>query len=426
MLPTQVSASLPPSAISLTGTEKAVEDAQASAPTQSHVLTQFQARVLSSQGFIGDTVQLVEVINDVFGKALPQVLPRLPDNLDTLTEPEKYESLTEVIKQLDVYFHKSPIHRADQGKMAERWNAREQISAIENLDDISRMRLRSALAPLKLSDTEPLDFSDQTALVIPGAAIPRMHLRTEFAITQNSENKSPGLLLFTGSSRTLSDIDKLQDAKSNRKLHFHMQCIVEAFNDLWSCPTELHALLALTDMLRTDNPDCFINQQTVYISYTGDVHYYQQSLQENGEYTINPDEESICTGRPNTEATMVSALNAVEQLVGTTPEGIVLVSNQPHIRAQQLATERVVANIKNASIPIHACGDKVALESPKDLFLAIDSVRKTVQLLNPTYHVTTNWVRNPECKLFKSERPGEWEEVVKPESDPAPPLEQLA
>lgn len=430
MLTTLPTASLPQSPTVPTGSEKIGEDCKTSTSTNPSELTPFQKCILTSQPFILNSVQLVRVMNDVFDKTPSEALQQIPDDFDALPELEKSERLTDIVKQLDVGFHKSPIHREEQGKIVERWEADEQITAIGNLSEASRGQLRSALEPLKLSDAEPLEFSEQTTLLFPGAAIPRMHLRPEFAIAQNSENKSPEHLICTGSSRPLKDIDKLQDPESNQKLHERINELVEQFEgdfrlsatEAHAQPaTEAHAQMALMDKLRNDNPACFLNKQTVYVTYTGDIHYYKQSLQENGEYEL--DRDNTCEGRPNTEATMVSVLNALEQLPGTTSGDIVLVSNQPHTRAQQLATERAVANRSEncccSPITIRACGDQTSLESPKALFLAIDSVRKAIQLLNPNYHVTTNWARDPECKLFKSEHPGEWE-LVKPEPVPSP------
>ncbi|WP_257293725.1 hypothetical protein [Endozoicomonas sp. YOMI1] len=424
MLPAQFTPATPQPMTTPTGTETAVEDVKASR-SKPDEMTQLQKCILDSQRFILDTVNLVEVMNDVFGKKVPEPSLRTPENFIALSEPEKYESLIKLIRQLDVYFHQSPIHREEQGKIVERWDATEQTAAIENLSDVAKERLRSALEPLRTSDAEPLEFTDQTTLLFPGAAIPRMQLRAEFAIAQNSDNKLPGLLLCNGSSRLLSKVDKLQDLDSNKDLHDRIQKIVNDLEtDLGPTATEAHAQMAIMDMLREGDQECFLNKQTIYVTYTGDVHYYQQSLQENGKYTLK-DDESIRIGRPNTEATMVSAFNALGQLPGTIPGDIVLVSNQPHISAQQIATERVVDNRSDnngySPITIRASGDKASLESPKDLFLAIDSARKAIQLLNPEYHVTTNWVEAPEWKLFESKKAGEWQ-LYKPEQ---PPVERL-
>ncbi|WP_419535036.1 hypothetical protein [Endozoicomonas sp.] len=415
-------APLPQSPTVSTGSEKTGEDCKTSTLTKPSELTPFQKCILASQSFILNSVQLYRVMNDVFGKTQPEALQWIPEDFYALPELEKSERLTDIVKQLDVGFHKSPIHREEQGKIVERWEASEQITAIGNLSETSRGQLRSALESLKLSEVEPLEFTEQTTLIFPGAAIPRMHLRPEFAITQNSDNKSPAHLICTGSSRPLKDIDQLQNPENNQKLHKRISELVEQFkSDLEHSATEAHAQMALMDMLRTDNPDCFLNKQTVYVTYTGDIHYYKQSLQENGEYTL--DRDNICEGRPNTEATMVSVLNALEQLPVSNFGDIVIVSNKPHTPAQKLATQRAVANRSENCccnpITIRACGDQASLESPKDLFLAIDSVRKSTQLLNPNYHVTTNWAGDPECKLFKSEHPGEWE-LVKPEPVPSP------
>ncbi|MGO0308665.1 hypothetical protein ACTL6P_19080 [Endozoicomonas acroporae] len=440
----------PPLQSTPTGNEKAVKDVEVSRSTQPVELTQLQKCILDNQRFILDTVNLVKVMNKVFGKKEPDASLRKPDNFDALPEPEKYESLTKLVRQLDVYFHQSPILREEQGKIVERWNAIEQTEVIENLSDAAKNELRSALEPLRTADSEPLEFTDQSVLLFPGAAIPRMHLRPKFAIAQNSDNKLPGLLLCNGSSRTLGDVDELQDVTSNDRLFKRMGELVKKFETtLGSTTTEAHAQMALMDMLRMadqkndqksvqeseqiseeksdqkSQQTCFLNKQTIYVTYTGEVQFFQQSLQEDGKYTLNLNEENIITGRPNTEATMVSALNALELLPGATPGDIVLVSNQPHIRAQQIATERVVANrgYNNdySPITIRACGDECSLTSSKDLFLAIDSARKAIQLLNPDYHVTTNWVKAPEWKLFESRKAGEWQ-LYKPEQ---PPLELL-
>lgn len=429
-----------------TGNEKPVEDVEVSRSTQPVELTQLQKCILGSQRFILDTVHLVEVMNKVFGKKEPDASLQMPDNFDALPESEKYESLTKLVRQLDVYFHQSPILREEQGKIVERWNAKEQTKVIENLSDVAKKELRSVLEPLRTADLEPLEFTDQSVLLIPGAAIPRMHLRPKFAIAQNSDNKSPGLLLCNGSARPLGDVDTLQDLTSTERLYGRIKELVEEFKTtLGPIATEAHAQMALMDMLRKadqksdqesdqesdqksdqeSEPKCFLNKQTIYVTYTGEVQYYQQSLQEDGKYTLNLNKENISTGRPNTEATMVSALNALEQLPGATPGDIVLVSNQPHIRAQQIATERVVANrgLNNeySPITIRASGEGCSLKSSKDLFLAIDSARKAIQLLNPDYHVTTNWVTPPEWKLFESRKAGEWH-LYKPEH---PPVERL-
>lgn len=423
MLPAQATAATPHTITTPTGQEKAVGDAQAGEPTLPDELTPLQKCILGSRGLILDAVNLVKVMDDVFERSVPEASPRIPDDLDTLSGPEKYESLAEVIRQLDIYFLASLIHRDEQGMIVERWDATAQKEAIENLSDAAKEQLRSALEPFKLADKQPLEFTDQTTLIFPGAAIPRMQLRAEFAIAQNSDKKSPGLLICNGSSRPLVAIDHLKDSDKDKtkdkNLYENIEDLVEKLNDdLGSTATEAHAQMALMDMLRTDDEDCFLNKQPIYVVYTGDVHYHPQSLLENGEYTLNYYQEN--SGRPNTEATMVSAFKALEQLPGTTPDNIVLVSNQPHIHSQQIATERVVAK-NHGSMTIRACGEKASLESTTDLFLAIDSVRKSIQLLNPDYHVTTNWVEEPEWKLFESKNPGEWQ-LYKPEQ---PPVEQL-
>ena len=349
---------------------------------------------------------------------------QIPDDLDALSGPEKYECLVEVIRQLDIYFLASLTNRDEQGLIIERWDATAQKAAIENLSDADKEQLRSALEPFKPTDNQPLEFTDQTTLIFPGAAVPRMQRRAEFAIAQSSIKKSPGLLICNGSSRPLVEIDHFKDSDKDKNLHINIERLVEKLDDyLGPTATETHAQMALMDMLRTDNRDCFLSKQPIYVVYTGGVRYHPQSLLENGEYSLNYDQEK--SGRPNTEATMVSAFKALEQLSGTTPEDIVLVSNQPHIHSQQIATERVVANRwenhGHAPISIRACGEKASLESTNDLFLAIDSVRKSIQLLNPDYHVTTNWVDEPEWKLFESNSPGEWQ-LYKPKQ---PPVEQL-
>lgn len=412
MLPAQASAVPSPAMTTPIDPEKAVKDVQARSSNQPEGLTQLQERILGRQRFIFDTVNLAEVMSDVFDKNVSEASLQIPDDLDALSGPEKYECLVEVIRQLDIYFLASLTNRDEQGLIIERWDATAQKAAIENLSDADKEQLRSALEPFKLADKQPLEFTDQTTLIFPGAAIPRMQLRAEFAIAQNSNKKCPGLLICNGSSRPLVEIDHLKDSDKDKNLHVNIEKLVEKLNDcLGSTATEAHAQMALMDMLRTEDRDCFLSKQPIYVVYTGGVRYHPQSLQENGEYTLNYDQEK--SGRPNTEATMVSAFKALEQLPGTTPEDIVLVSNQPHLHSQKIATERVVTNRWEnhgyAPMSIRACGEKAPLESTNDLFLAIDSVRKSIQLLNPDYHVTTNWVDEPQWKLFESNSPGEWQ-----------------
>ena len=412
MLPAQASAVPSPPMTTPIDPEKAVKDVQARSSNQPEGLTQLQERILGRQRFIFDTVNLAEVMSDVFDKNVSEASLQIPDDLDALSGPEKYECLVEVIRQLDIYFLASLTNRDEQGLIIERWDATAQKAAIENLSDADKEQLRSALEPFKLADKQPLEFTDQTTLIFPGAAIPRMQLRAEFAIAQNSNKKCPGLLICNGSSRPLVEIDHLKDSDKDKNLHVNIEKLVEKLNDcLGSTATEAHAQMALMDMLRTEDRDCFLSKQPIYVVYTGGVRYHPQSLQENGEYTLNYDQEK--SGRPNTEATMVSAFKALEQLAGTTPEDIVLVSNQPHLHSQKIATERVVTNRWEnhgyAPMSIRACGEKAPLESTNDLFLAIDSVRKSIQLLNPDYHVTTNWVDEPQWKLFESNSPGEWQ-----------------
>lgn len=412
MLPAQASAVPSPAMTTPIDPEKAVKDVQARSSNQPEGLTQLQERILGRQRFIFDTVNLAEVMSDVFDKNVSEASLQIPDDLDALSGPEKCECLVEVIRQLDIYFLASLTNRDEQGLIIERWDATAQKAAIENLSDADKEQLRSALEPLKLADKQPLEFTDQTTLIFPGAAIPRMQLRAEFAIAQNSNKKCPGLLICNGSSRPLVEIDHLKDSDKDKNLHVNIEKLVEKLNDcLGSTATEAHAQMALMDMLRTEDRDCFLSKQPIYVVYTGGVRYHPQSLQENGEYTLNYDQEK--SGRPNTEATMVSAFKALEQLPGTTPEDIVLVSNQPHLHSQKIATERVVTNRWEnhgyAPMSIRACGEKAPLESTNDLFLAIDSVRKSIQLLNPDYHVTTNWVDEPQWKLFESNSPGEWQ-----------------
>ena len=412
MLPAQASAVPSPAMTTPIDPEKAVKDVQARSSNQPEGLTQLQERILGRQRFIFDTVNLAEVMSDVFDKNVSEASLQIPDDLDALSGPEKYECLVEVIRQLDIYFLASLTNRDEQGLIIERWDATAQKAAIENLSDADKEQLRSALEPFKLADKQPLEFTDQTTLIFPGAAIPRMQLRAEFAIAQNSNKKCPGLLICNGSSRPLVEIDHLKDSDKDKNLHVNIEKLVEKLNDcLGSTATEAHAQMALMDMLRTEDRDCFLSKQPIYVVYTGGVRYHPQSLQENGEYTLNYDQEK--SGRPNTEATMVSAFKALEQLPGTTPEDIILVSNQPHLHSQKIATERVVTNRWEnhgyAPMSIRACGEKAPLESTNDLFLAIDSVRKSIQLLNPDYHVTTNWVDEPQWKLFESNSPGEWQ-----------------
>ena len=421
MLPTQVTTS--PMATAIVP-EKVAKDVQASSSNQPEGLTQLQECILGSQHFILDTVNLAEVMSGVFDKNVPEAALHIPDDLHALSGPEKYSCLAEIIRQLDIYFLASLTNRDEQGSIVERWDATAQKAAIENLSDADKEQLRSALEPFKPTDNQPLEFTDQTTLIFPGAAVPRMQLRAEFAIAQNSINKSPGLLICNGSSRPLVEIDHLKDSDKDKNLHINIERLVKKLDDyLGPTATETHAQMALMDMLRTDDRDCFLSKQPIYVVYTGGVRYHPQSLLENGEYSLNYDQEK--SGRPNTEATMVSAFKALEQLPGTTSEDVVLVSNQPHIHSQQIATERVVANRcenhGHAPISIRACGEKASLESTNDLFLAIDSVRKSIQLLNPDYHVTTNWVDEPEWKLFESNSPGEWQ-LYKPKQ---PPVEQL-
>lgn len=421
MLPAQVTTS--PMTTALVP-EKVAKDVQVNSSNQPEGLTQLQECILGSQHFILDTVNLAEVMSDVFDKNVPEAALHIPDDLHALSGPEKYACLAEIIRQLDIYFLASLTNRDEQGSIVERWDATAQKAAIENLSDADKEQLRSALEPFKPTDNQSLEFTDQTTLIFPGAAVPRMQLRAEFAIAQNSINKSPGLLICNGSSRPLVEIDHLKDSDKDKNLHINIERLVEKLDDyLGPTATETHAQMALMDMLRTDDRDCFLSKQPIYVVYTGGVRYHPQSLLENGEYSLNYDQEK--SGRPNTEATMVSAFKALEQLPGTTPEDIVLVSNQPHIYSQQIATKRVVANRwenhGHAPISIRACGEKASLESTNDLFLAIDSVRKSIQLLNPDYHVTTNWVDEPQWKLFESNSPGEWQ-LYKPKQ---PPVELL-
>ena len=421
MLPAQVTTS---PMITALVPEKVAKDVQASSLNQPEGLTQLQECILGSQHFILDTVNLAEVMSDVFDKNVPEAALHIPDDLHALSGPEKYACLAEIIRQLDIYFLASLTNRDEQGSIVERWDATAQKAAIENLSDADKEQLRSALEPFKPTDNQSLEFTDQTTLIFPGAAVPRMQLRAEFAIAQNSINKSPGLLICNGSSRPLVEIDHLKDSDKDKNLHINIERLVEKLDDyLGPTATETHAQMALMDMLRTDDRDCFLSKQPIYVVYTGGVRYHPQSLLENGEYSLNYDQEK--SGRPNTEATMVSAFKALEQLPGTTPEDIVLVSNQPHIYSQQMATKRVVANRwenhGHAPISIRACGEKASLDSTNDLFLAIDSVRKSIQLLNPDYHVTTNWVDEPQWKLFESNSPGEWQ-LYKPKQ---PPVELL-
>lgn len=107
---------------------------------------------------------------------------------------------------------------------------------------------------------------------------------------------------------------------------------------------------------------------------------------------------------------MVSALHTLQKLPGNPSGEIVLVSNQPHIGAQRIAAERVASLPEHCLTPVtvRGCGNQASLDTPKSIFLAIDSVRKSIQLLNPSYHVTTNWVKPPELELFESTVAGEW------------------
>ncbi len=419
MLPAQVIAAPSPPVTTPTDSEKAVKDVQASSSTRPGVLAQLQECILGSQRYILDTVNLVEVMSDVFDKNGPEASLQIPDNLEVLSGPEKYECLAEIIRQLDIYFLASLTNRDEQGLIVERWDATAQKAAIENLTAAAKWQLRSALEPFKLADKQPLEFTEQTTLIFPGAAIPRMQLRAEFAITQNSNKKSPGVLICNGSSRPLMEIDHLKDSDKDKNLQINIEKLVEKLNDhLGPTATEAHAQMAIMDMLRNDDRDCFLSKQPIYIVYTGGVRYHPQSLLENGKYKLDYYQEK--SGRPNTEATMVSAFKALEQLPGTTHKDIVLISNQPHLHSQQIATERVVANSwgNHGHAPsIRACGEKASLESTNDVFLAIDSVRKSIQLLNPDYHVTTNWVDEPQWKLFESNSPGEWQ-LYKPKQPP--------
>uniref|UniRef100_UPI00214751D1 hypothetical protein n=1 Tax=Endozoicomonas sp. ONNA2 TaxID=2828741 RepID=UPI00214751D1 len=214
MFPAQSTPATSP--LTATGTE--VKDVKASGSTQPDELTQLQKCILGNERFILDAVNLAEVMSVVFDKRAPDASLRIPGDIDTLPGPEKYESLAEVVRQLDIYFQQSVIHRDEHGMIVERWDATAQKAAIANLSDPAKERLRSALAPLKPSDAEPLEFTDETALLFPGAAIPRMQLRAEFAIAQNSDKKSPGLLLCNGSSRPLAKIDHLKNLDRDGEL----------------------------------------------------------------------------------------------------------------------------------------------------------------------------------------------------------------
>ena len=115
MLPAQVIAAPSPPVTTPTDSEKAVKDVQASSSTRPGVLTQLQECILGSQRYILDTVNLVEVMSDVFDKNGPEGSLQIPDNLEVLSGPEKYECLAEIIRQLDIYFLASLTNRDEQG-----------------------------------------------------------------------------------------------------------------------------------------------------------------------------------------------------------------------------------------------------------------------------------------------------------------------
>lgn len=235
--------------------------------TEKTTLNDTQKLVLSNQSTILNSLELARVMADVFDKALPECLKKNPAEIDTLAEPEKYEQLVAIVRSLDVYFHQSPIHRQEQGKVVERWEAKDQIDAIKNLYSQQTKKITSVLKTLQLSDTVPLPLTEETNLLFPGAAIPRMTLRPQFAIDNNSDNTTPERLICLGSSRLLeSEIDYLQDTGENEGLFFSINRLVIQFNnELGSKPTEAHAQMALMDRLRTDNPDCLLASQPVYL-----------------------------------------------------------------------------------------------------------------------------------------------------------------
>ncbi|WP_067581756.1 hypothetical protein [Endozoicomonas ascidiicola] len=395
---------------------QSVETKQASTLDKTHAL------LLQHESTISGALDLAKLLAEFFEKPLPEQLNELSSlGIDTETAPQnQISSLETTVKLLDVYFQESPLNRQAGGNNIERWQVKDQKEKLQQLDSQQQERLREALNNLNLASDIISPITEQTNVILPGAAIPRMLLRPKFALKQNNIDVVPKSITCLGASRPLNaEIDFITEPTKNQQLFDKIDSYVNAFSDkLGTEKTEAHAQMALMDMLREENPDSFLSKQTIHMGFTGGVTYKTQTLTKEGNYQLANNET---TGRANTEATIVTALHTLNQLSADNEEQeLLLVSNQPHITAQQLATERVAAlePYKDSAITVHACGDKTALDTTDQLFSGIDSVRKSIQLLNPEYHVTTNWVKGkePEILMFRSPKAGEWECLAPTES----------
>lgn len=376
--------------------------------TPAQQLNRIDQLVLNHQELILSAMQVVKCLNTCFEDRTTDNFEELINAFENLTdEQEQSGHLKKMVYAFEGYFPASKIYRPD-GK--ERWEATSALKAISDLSTRNKQSLITALRACNIEKAVPLKINPNSYVFVLGATVPGMqnrlnYLSCELLRRPDARDLIPEQLVGVVSSRPLNP-EKDQLRSKNLNTHF-----LENLSDLPSSSddktTEAQGFMALADTLCLFNAEHILTWLPTTVCYTGPLSYKPQILQPNGQYIL---QEAAKSGRPNTEATIKSALTSLN--LPTNAE-LVLVSSQPHVAAQQVAAERV-ATLLDMPLTIKACGRARPLKSDESIYQAIDALRKSIQLLNPNYHVTTNQTSAPEFLLIKSEKVNEWVVQKKP------------
>ncbi|MFK0573503.1 hypothetical protein [Endozoicomonas sp.] len=373
-------------------------------------LNSFDQLILNHQKLILSVVEMVKCLKTCFKDNSADHFEELVNEFQMTNAQEQPDHLKKVIYALEDYFPTSKIYRPDR---KERWEAGDALKAIRNLSRADKKLLIETLRLCNVDEPAPLQIKPDSYVFVLGATVPEMQKRLnyfscEFNKLPDANNLIPERLVGVVSSRPLNpEKDRLECERTSKQFKGCLTRLSEQFPHLKNNEiTEAHGFMALVDTLCTLNYEHLLSNLPITVSYTGPLSYKPQILQPNGQYMVQRERKEQ-SSRPNTEATIKSALTSLDL-----PEDadLVLVSSQPHVAAQRIAGERVAAFL-GLDLRITACGSRKMLQeddSPS-IYQAIDALRKSIQLLNPNYQIISNQISAPKTLTFYSHTVDEWE-----------------
>ena len=221
---------------------------------------------------------------------------------------------------------------------------------------------------------------------------------------KNDRLPLPEKIVLVASNRTFNEsIDNL-DCFGEDYTHKLDELVNKYKNLLTDQITESHIIMALVELEKEHDQENLLNKSIkIELNHTYNLKYYPQVINEDGNYELNEIEEK--SGRANTEATAKSAYQHLLANASSSTQNISIISNQPHIDCQLKAWQRVLGDTATINAAGPSINDNLTdLEQKK---LILDSIKKTVQLLNPTYYVTTNQT-HPPLQVTLTYSHGEW------------------